>query len=72
MKKQINLKEALKILKDNKQILLEEYGVLDIAVFGSFVRNENKKKSDIDMFVDLKPRSRTFDNFMDLKFFSKN
>ncbi len=69
MKKQINLQEAVKILKDNKQILLKEYGVLEIAVFGSLVRNEQKQKSDIDIFVDLKPRSKTFDNFMELKFF---
>jgi len=64
-----SLKEILQILKDNKSTLSEKYGVTDIAVFGSYVRNEQKSKSDIDIFVDLKAKFRTFDNFMDLKFY---
>ncbi len=69
MNKQLNLKKVLKILKDNKLILLKDYGVVDVAVFGSLVRNEQKKKSDIDILVDLKNKFKTFDNFMELKFF---
>jgi len=44
-------------------ICSDRYGVTDIAVFGSYVRNEHLSKSDIDIFVDLKPKFRTFDNF---------
>ncbi len=69
MAKTIDLRDILHILKDNKKMLSEKYGVTDIAVFGSYVRNENKEKSDIDMFVELKAEFRTFDNFMDLKFY---
>ncbi len=69
MAKAIDLKDILDILKDNKKMLSEKYGVTDIAVFGSYARNEHKGKSDIDIFVELKPAFRTFDNFMDLKFY---
>lgn len=64
-----NLKNIIKILKDNKRILSEKFGVTDIAVFGSYVRGEQNKKSDIDIFVELKPEYKTFDNYMELKFY---
>ena len=63
------LRDILHSIRDSKKTLLEQYGVTDIAVFGSYARNEHKAKSDIDIFVDLKPAFRTFDNFMDLKFY---
>lgn len=69
MAKTLSLKDIMHILKVSKETLSEKYGVTDIAVFGSYVRNEYKKKSDIDILVDLKPAFRTFDNFMDLKFY---
>jgi predicted nucleotidyltransferase len=69
MKNNIDIKDILNILKANKKALYEIYGVTDIAVFGSYARNANKEKSDIDIFVELKARFRTFDNFMDLKFY---
>jgi predicted nucleotidyltransferase len=69
MARTFSLKDILNILKDSKKTLSEKYGVTDIAVFGSYVRNEHKGKSDIDIFVELKPEFRTFDNFMDLKFY---
>ena len=69
MQNRSGLKEILRIIKSNKRALLEKYGVTDIAVFGSYARNEHNGKSDIDIFVELKPSFRTFDNFMDLKFY---
>jgi predicted nucleotidyltransferase len=69
MGKAYGIEDILHILKDNKKTLSEKYGVTDIAVFGSYVRDEHKRKSDIDIFVEMKPKFRTFDNFMDLKFY---
>ena len=69
MRKFIAINDLLHILKINKKIFSDKYGVTDIAVFGSYVRNEQSGKSDIDIFVELKPKFRTFDNFMDLKFY---
>ncbi len=68
MAKILSLKDIMRILRANRDILSEEYGVTEIAVFGSYVRNDHTGRSDIDVFVELKPKFRTFDNFMDLKF----
>ncbi len=64
-----DIKDILRLIKTRKKTLFEQYGVTDIAVFGSYARNEHKGKSDVDIFVELKPAFRTFDNFMDLKFY---
>lgn len=48
---------------------LKTYGVKKLGLFGSFTRSEQKAKSDIDILVEFKRDSKTFDNYMDLKFF---
>ncbi len=35
-------------------MLSEKYGVTDLALFGSYSRNEQTEKSDIDIMVDYK------------------
>ena len=34
--------------------VLKRYGVIRAAIFGSFVRRETKKRSDIDILVEFK------------------
>ena len=47
------LRNKLKILnKQNK--ILADFGVEKIGIFGSFARNEQTKKSDIDILVEFK------------------
>lgn len=48
---------------------LDEFGVLEIGIFGSFYRNEAKPTSDIDLLIDLKKDKKTFRNFMSLNYF---
>ncbi len=55
-------------LQKNKATL-EQYGVKQIGLFGSFVRDEGTNESDIDFLVDFEPGKKTFDNLMDLAFF---
>ena len=43
--------EILKLLRAHKTILVERFGVVTLAVFGSTVRCEAKQDSDIDMLV---------------------
>ncbi len=47
----MNRKKALRILQDNKGVLAREFGVTDLAVFGSVARDEAHGKSDIDVLV---------------------
>jgi len=48
---------------------LKRYGVKRIGLFGSFVRSEQTPGSDIDVLVEFERGEKTFDNYMDLKFF---
>ncbi|MDR2205003.1 MAG: nucleotidyltransferase family protein [Flavobacteriaceae bacterium] len=45
---------------------LASFGINKIGLFGSYVRNEQKLQSDIDILVDFEPEKETFDNFMNL------
>ncbi len=42
-----------KILIRHRRELRRKYRVREIGVFGSYVRNEQKKSSDIDILVDF-------------------
>jgi uncharacterized protein len=53
--------EKLKIvLALNKENLKKRYKVKEIGIFGSYVRNEQNKKSDLDVLVSF---SETIDLF---------
>ncbi len=53
----------LKTLESNKHKLLE-FGIRDIGLFGSFIRNEQSSNSDIDLLIDFEPEKENFDNYM--------
>ena len=44
-----------------KPHLRREYGVSEIALFGSFVRNEQTEASDLDVLVEFKESVGLFD-----------
>ncbi len=51
--KVLNLKRITSILKEYKEELKEKYGVKEIGIFGSYVREEDKEKSDLDILVEF-------------------
>lgn len=44
-------KEILEVLRSCKKELAEEYGILDIGIFGSVARGEINKNSDVDVVI---------------------
>ena len=60
--------EIIDFLQKNKNIL-NKFGVKSIALFGSYVKDEANDNSDIDLLVEFKPGEKTFDNYMELKFY---
>lgn len=60
--------EILKTLKNNQEAI-QMFGVKRIALFGSFAKGQQTINSDVDILVEFKRGQKTFDNFMDLKFF---
>lgn len=41
-----------------------KFGIRNIGLFGSYVRNEQSDKSDIDILIDFDPDKENFDNYM--------
>lgn len=61
--------DVLRLLREHLFALRERFGVERIGVFGSFARGEHTDKSDVDVLVELRAGYRTFDNYMELKFY---
>ena len=55
------------ISKNNEKI--QEYGVKNIGIFGSFAKSAQKDRSDVDILVEFEKGEKTFDNYMNLKLF---
>lgn len=73
-KRNLSVEQIMNILRDHKDVL-KKYKVKRIGLFGSYVRGDQKGRSDIDFLVefDLTAFGENFqgyfDNFMDLVFF---
>ena len=48
-----SLEEIRKIINECRPILNERFKIKSIGIFGSYVRKEEKAKSDIDILVDF-------------------
>lgn len=49
-----NIEEIKQKLKELTPYLKEQYGVLTIGIFGSYIRGEENKESDLDILVEFK------------------
>ena len=58
-------------LRENKPVLEEKYKVKTLGVFGSYVRGEQKKSSDLDILVEFREPIGLF-KFMELEEFLGN
>lgn len=48
----------------SNSILIRQYGISRIGLFGSYARQQQKEDSDIDILIDFEGDKETFDNFM--------
>jgi predicted nucleotidyltransferase len=58
--------ELKKILQNNKKTLKDEYGVIQIGIFGSYTKGNQKKTSDVDILVEFEKAVDLF-TFVQLK-----
>jgi len=56
-------------LKNNLVEIKRRFEIKEIGVFGSCIKGKAKKGSDIDILVEFEEGHKTFDNYMELKFF---
>jgi|SRR6056297_2060046 len=50
----MNKYEIISILNDNLSTLKNEYGISKIGIFGSYSKNTQTKKSDVDLLIKFK------------------
>ena len=58
--------EIIKIIKNSKPVMEFQYGVKRLGLFGSYVKEKQHKKSDIDILVTFNRDIDLFD-FLDLR-----
>lgn len=61
--------EIVAYLKNNKKFFYEKFGVTRMGIFGSFVRDEQTRSSDVDMVVEIEKDRKNIHSFLQLKRF---
>ncbi len=57
------------LIHNNRDRITREFFVKEIGLFGSYVTSKQTESSDIDILVEFESGSKTFDNYMNLKFY---
>ena len=65
-KGRLTLRDAVAILRDSLPDLRKRYGVASLSVFGSFVRGQQRDRSDVDILVEF-DSPPTFFEFLQLE-----
>jgi predicted nucleotidyltransferase len=65
----VQTKEKTLSLIEEHRDRIKALGVKKLGLFGSFVREQQDVKSDIDLLVEFEQGKKTFDNFIQLSFF---
>jgi len=60
-------RESILATLGGEAVELRRMGVKSLALFGSLARGEGTQTSDVDLLVELEPK--TFDSYMDVKLF---
>jgi predicted nucleotidyltransferase len=63
----LNKQDIFRKIIDNRDSI-KKFGVNEIGLFGSYVRNEQTENSDIDLLIDYNKTEITFSNFMQFCF----
>ncbi len=66
MKRKLSTFAFLKSRRDEILAVAKKHGVKGVRVFGSVARGEDRPGSDIDLLVDINPKTSAFD-LMDLR-----
>lgn len=56
-------------IKEHLPEIKSRFKVREIGIFGSRIKEKAKKRSDIDILVEFEQGYKTFDNYMELKFY---
>jgi uncharacterized protein len=63
------LDELISTLRQHLPEIRERYGVLSLGVFGSYLRGQQRKRSDLDILVEFDNGALTLFQFVELRDF---
>ena len=63
-----NKEQIFQLMTDNRDAL-GRMGVFRYGLFGSFLTGNQSADSDVDILVEFRPGTKSFDSFMGLAFF---
>ena len=66
-----SLDEIKEILKKHERELREKYGIKEIGIFGSYLREEAREESDLDILVEFE-KPIGFFKFLELEEYLSN
>ena len=61
--------DVIQAIKDRRPEIKERFGVEKIGIFGSISRGDDTPSSDVDILVGFEEGQKTFDNYIELKFY---
>ena len=65
--------EVLEFIRKHKKLTRQRYGVVKIGIFGSRVKGNEKRESDIDILIEMEKDKKNLHNFLEFKrFLEKN
>ncbi|TRX33467.1 nucleotidyltransferase family protein [Flavobacterium sp. ZT3R18] len=64
----LNKQDIIQKIIDNRDSI-KKFGVNEIGLFGSYVRNEQTENSDIDLLIDFEKDKKTLSNFLDFCYY---
>jgi predicted nucleotidyltransferase len=69
MEQHLSNKDILNFLKNEKAFLRNEFGVINIGLFGSYAKETQRSDSDIDMVVEIEKSKKDIHSYLRLKRF---
>jgi len=64
-----SIEQVVSYLRNNKKFFYERFGVTRMGIFGSFVRDEQTRSSDIDIVVEIEKSRKNIHSFLQLRRF---
>jgi len=62
-----SIEEIVAYLRNNKKLFHDRFGVTRMGLFGSFMRDEQTRSSDIDLVVEIEKSKKNIHTFFQLR-----
>ena len=66
-----NKQQLMNLLQEHSKDI-QTYGVLELGIFGSFVKNSVNENSDVDFYINFNPTYKTLKNLVGLSTYLQN